>query len=795
MPPPQPNARPRSLSITIVAALMIALTLPVCSSDKTIATTIPLPDGASDAFGVLPAEVGGWKVTRGAAAGYVPDQSCKECHEPLFESYQSVGMARSFYQLTPATAVEDFGKTFFQEETRYYYEMNERDGKYYQKRYCKDEFGTKFAEHEVEVAWVVGSGNHARTYVSQTDHGELFQMPLSWYTGKGWGMSPGFESARHDRFERQIQRACMFCHNAYPEVPVGSDLPGSPHVFPHDMPEGIGCQRCHGPGARHVEAAADPDGREKEILDRIVNPANFTPRQSEELCMTCHTQPDVSSGGESTSRAFDRPEYAHRPGQSIMDYITYFDFGSAEDRASKIEVNHHGHRMRKSLCYTASEGKLSCMSCHDPHRKIKASERTSFYRDRCLRCHQLDDCQMEGMGTTHDPAKADCVSCHMLEARPRDVVQVTITDHLIRRKAPPGGLTSPHQPAASPLARLETIPVFPSRGPKGALLDLHTGLAKKLRLQRDEVPAVLTALRALPQKYPSAFVRVSGAISSIGDYASAVEVLREGLRLFPTDYHLRWNLAMELYRLGEHDDALTHVDTSLAAKRIPRALELRGNLLIQKGKLEPALEAFEESLKIRPVHADSWRRYAHVLKSLGRSDEAIRAFRQALARNPDEPEVYRQLFRLYVAQGKPKDALHILRQGGSRLFELRLERIVQRATGNPILRDSATALRLARELIQKMPSNPRAHLHLALVQTIAGNDQDAASAVEKARSLSADPASCTGLTLLHELSRPKSTKVAKLVERLAKEQRDPGTETLRETILRIVKANLERRGR
>jgi len=787
------KARSTPRRLQILAGLLLI----VACSDDAPSPPIPLPDGKSDAFGELPVEVAGFKVTRGAAPGYVRDQACKECHASVYESYQAVGMARSFYRLTRETAVEDFSKTFFQKETRFYYEMFERDGKYYQKRYCKDREGVRFAEHEAEIAWVVGSGNHARTYLAQTEHGEMFELPMSWYAGLGWDMSPGFGMAGHDRFERQIRRGCMFCHNAYPEVPVGSDLPGEPHLFPNEMPHGIGCQRCHGPGARHIEAAADPDGKDEDVLARILNPGRLTPQKQEEVCMTCHMQPDVSSGGNSTSRAFDRAMYSHRPDQSIMDYLVYFDFGTTADRDVKIEVNHHGHRMRQSRCHSASGGKLTCVTCHDPHRKVTEKNRVAFYRGKCVQCHKLDDCEAEEMGESIKPSEADCVSCHMLEARPRDVQQMTITDHRIRRKPPSRSLLAVHVPAMRTAAeKFETVACFPSRAPKGAMLDLHTGLAKSRNLRLDEVPALRAALRTADPKVPNAFVRAAIAIGGARDYATAVEVLRTGLAKFPSDFSLRFNLAMMLYRIGKNAEAMKQLDQALAIERRPRALELLGNLYVTVGELQPAKAAFEESLKLRPIRAKTWRRYANTLDGLGLTDLAATAFQNALNRNPDEPEIYRRLAAIHVRQGKIKAALRVLQQGASRSLELELELIQQRCAGDQRLRDAKTAVTLARTAVIEHAGSGPAHLYLAFALTITGDSRAARPILATARSLGADPASCAGLSLLYALQRKDEPEVDALLIQFRQAMVKPDPERLREPINRILAAMLaNRRGK
>ena len=40
----------------------------------------------------------------------------------------------------------------------------------------------------------LGSGNHSRGYLYRTPSGELYQLPLMWYTQTGrWGMAPGYD--------------------------------------------------------------------------------------------------------------------------------------------------------------------------------------------------------------------------------------------------------------------------------------------------------------------------------------------------------------------------------------------------------------------------------------------------------------------------------------------------------------------------------------------------------------------------------------------------------------------------
>ena len=137
----------------------------------------------------------------------------------------------------------------------------------------------------------MGSGNHVRSYLHRTARGALIELPLAWYAENGgtWAMSPG-----HDRDymlpPRTIAYECMFCHNAYPRIPAGHDEPAASRSTRATLPEGIDCQRCHGPGGNHVRAAQTAGSSVDAIRNAIVNPARLTRERQMEVCMQCHLE-------------------------------------------------------------------------------------------------------------------------------------------------------------------------------------------------------------------------------------------------------------------------------------------------------------------------------------------------------------------------------------------------------------------------------------------------------------------------------------------------------------------------
>ena len=755
---------------------------------------ISLADGNSDQYGALPKTVDGWNVTRGAAAGYVSDESCSICHEAIYKSYQAMGMARSFYRLVPATVVEDLGKTFHHELTGRYYEMFERDGKYYQKRYCKDKEGRPYAEFEAEVAWVIGSGNHVRSYLSQTEHGQLHQLPLSWYTEQGWGMSPGYDQKNHSGFEREITRGCMFCHNAYPETPVGSDLHYKPNIFPHELPHGIGCQRCHGPGARHVEKATDPDSSNEEVRSRILNPARFTPQQRDDLCMTCHLQPEALAACELMPRSFSRLMFSQLPGQALTDFITYLDHGTLQERRQRIQVNGHAYRMRWSRCHSASDGKLTCLTCHDPHRKVPPAEQADFYRKKCMQCHKLTDCQMEEMGSTRDPGASDCVSCHMVKVRPEDVVHVTITDHFIRRFPPNTNLTAPRKEHGTKRHALEIVPYFPKRSGEHPLWKLYAGFGSVNAPTAEAMQRWRLAFQQTGPHTVGAYVDVGQSLRLCGDHGGAIALLTEGVEKFPNVAEVHCALGEALWVSGQLDLAVARLEKAHELDRTnPSINRSLADVYSVTGQLPKARAAYERSLNLRPVNWLTWRQYAATLVKIGDLNAAVEAFRRAIALNPDDEYAFYTMGSLFAAQRRWKEMFGIMKQGATHLLEMKLHLIVAYLQcGDRKFRDTPKGLAHAVEAVREHEDNARCHLHLALAMIFADKGQEAAAVIDTARAKGGDPACCDGLLLLDCLRRGDQVKARQLRAKFERALQDSSNEPLRGLLVGLVEEAAEK---
>src|SRR5215510_1604615 len=216
----------------------------------------------------------------------------------------------------------------------------------------------------------------------------MIELPITWYAENGgyWAMSPGYDRPDHAGFSRKINYRCMSCHNGYIQIQSQADAGEGSARFPERLPEGIDCQRCHGPGKAHVEVVRQGAPPER-VRGAIINPARLSLDRKMEVCMQCHLE-TTSQKLPATLLRYGRGAFSYRPGEPLEDFILHFDRppgGKDEDRFEFVSA---AYRLRKSACYLKSRGALTCVTCHNPHEPSNTPAALLRYNEACLKCHQ-----------------------------------------------------------------------------------------------------------------------------------------------------------------------------------------------------------------------------------------------------------------------------------------------------------------------------------------------------------------------------------------------------------------------
>jgi predicted CXXCH cytochrome family protein len=554
-----------------------------------------------------------------AANAYVDPAICARCHADKARTYSQTGMGRSFYRLTAETAVEDFksGLPFHHEASDTYFNVLAHDGKYFQRRWQIGFDGKEANVEEKQIDFVLGSGNHARTYLHLTSRGTLQQLPLGWYSEKGgyWGMNPGYDKADYQGSTRVIHYECMFCHNAYPRIPPGHDEPGAQAEYMEPIPLGIDCQRCHGPGQEHVAAAERKDATHEQIRAAIVNSARLSPEREMEVCLQCHLETTSRLLPHSLQR-FNRGPFSYRPGEPLAAFRLSFDMAPAKN--TNFEIADAAYRLRESMCFLKSAGKLRCTTCHDPHAITHDETAAARYNATCQNCHKV----FAQVRVEHS-AGANCVACHMPKRRTDDAVHVVMTDHKIVRLKPAQDLLAEKaeiQESPATTYRGEVVPYLPPAPAPNSDDLLYDALAQIT--DRSNLNAGLARLSAL-----------------IG-------------RLHPAQAGFYSGLAEGYRSAGDLPKAILWFEE--AARRAPNSeiIQLeRGNAFIASQQWAKAEVAFRAAIKLQPDDAAAWGLLGWALWQQDKTAEAKSDLEKSIELDPDAPDPHNYLASLLMGSG------------------------------------------------------------------------------------------------------------------------------------------------
>ena len=598
-------------------------------------------------------ETSRWRNVYDTSAKYVGMETCRGCHQPIYETFMQTGMGMSLGRATKEKSAADFSPAHalvYDTALDFYYKPFWVRDTFYIMEFRMD--GKDTVHKKVQrVDYVVGSGQHTNSHLFNTN-GYIYQAPITFYTQKRrWDLAPGFENGASSRFQRMIQLECMTCHNGYPAFETKSE-----NKFT-SIKTGIDCERCHGPGSFHVHdrQTSTPVDTSKGPDYSIVNPRRLTTELQNNVCQRCHLQGIAVLNDGKTFFDF-------RPGMKLSEVMNVFmpEYEGAQD---KMIMASHVERMKKSNCYVQS-GKMSCITCHNPHVSVKFTPR-SQYMNACVGCHGNVAGQTQCAETPQARALTsnDCVTCHMPHNGSIDIPHVAVTDHYIRRRP----MSDTLRKKITAFLGLKCFnndhpdPITTARG----FLEFYERYTKSKGL-------IDSALAYLDQQKETEDTKKQNR-----DYIRAYFLLNNFEQAVSFATHLppaNVTDAWTAYRIGESYYQLRHPDSALrwykrSVEIWPYSLDFEnkyGICLLALGKLPEAKEVFNFVVTENPNHISANTNLGYIFMQEGNS---AMSYDYLLRAEKDDPDYEQNLVNLAVwyhntnqpAQARKK-LLHLLKK-------------------------------------------------------------------------------------------------------------------------------------
>lgn len=554
---------------------------------------------------------------------YVGSTACRECHSDIWDRYQTHPMSQSLGKASEVSLVEDYSpESSFARGGREYYVERQGDSVGHHERQT-DEQGEVIYDQAVRVDYAVGSGKRGRSYVIDRG-GLLFLSPIAWYSEKQrWDLAPGYPDRGHLRFERRVVDRCISCHSGR----VAPDTGRVDHFQEPAIVEfAIGCERCHGPGGEHVAGRRGPNSPAHK--DDIVNPARLTSGKRESICNQCHLHGDVEI------LRYGRRDFDFRPGMHVGEIWSFLLTHADRDSQAPKSVS-QVQQMYDSACALRSAGRLTCVSCHDPHFSPAEADKPDFYRQKCLACHAVGDCR-ELPERRQAPAIADsCVACHMPRLNASDVPHTTQTDHRVPRR--PGG--APAKSHAKHEVGDDFVEIFDQAAAPLSVLD----------------ESRIRGLVAAKSAEEGRNLRLA---------SRARHYLEPVFRAAPDDYETGDGLAVIRF-LERDEDAAVAIWIGLLHVSPVHEQTLQSLLLAcrKQGRDVDALGYLDRLLEANPWHAQFWQQRSQLQSTLGRRQEALASGLRALELDPSLQELYQPLAELARSLGKVEQARRLEQTG------------------------------------------------------------------------------------------------------------------------------------
>lgn len=564
---------------------------------------------------------------------YVGKDKCIQCHSAVHETFQHTGMGQSFGKATKSKSSANFHSNSNVVNDSILNLSYQADWKGSDLIFTEFRLSGKDTIHKRQerIDYIIGSGQHTNSHLF-TVNNFLFQAPITFYTQKGiWDLAPGFENGFNSRFSRYIGKECMTCHNGLPEM---SDEANNLY---DQIPLGIDCERCHGPGEIHVK-----DKINELIVDTskgpdysIVNPKRLSIDYQNSLCQRCHLQ-----GIAVLQEGKDYDDF--KPGMLLKDIMDVYlpQFSNGDD---KMLMASHVERLKKSKCFNSK--KLSCITCHNPHLSVEETS-SSIFNQQCKSCHANYKEAHKGEELIED----DCITCHMPKTGSIDIPHVAFTDHFIgihKEEAKTSnkevnefeGLVCINNKQADDISKIKAYLAYYQKYDQNTYsIDSAQSL-----LNKTKDPALEIELAYVLKKYKE--------VISISKKYNETEL----------NHKNAYRVGESYYQLAKYHLAITHLKKALQLKpkHTEYAIKL-GAAYVNTSNLEEAAAIFRYVISLNPKEAVAFCNLGYIQMLKANYSSAEENLRRSISLDPDYRLAWENLINLFYQTNRKVQAINVI---------------------------------------------------------------------------------------------------------------------------------------
>ena len=305
--------------------------------------------------------------------------ACVNCHAGVASSYSHAAMHHALETPGANPTLESHPNLSLQQGP-YHYVVQTKDG---HSTYSVSD-GT--SSITVPIRWIFGQ--HSQTWVLERD-GEMYESLVSYFQlEQGLATTPGdghvMPTNLVEAFGRKLSKweaiQCFSCH--------ATNSAKGEQLNLESLRPGVGCERCHAGGERHMA-----DARDGNFSSLPKSLKAMSAEDAANFCGQCHRTWDAT-----VRNRFHGP----------------------------VDVRFQPYRLANSKCFIGNDQRISCLACHNPHEE--ANHNLIAYDAKCLACHGKS---AAASVKTCPVSATNCVSCHMPRI-PLPGGHAVFTDHLIR---------------------------------------------------------------------------------------------------------------------------------------------------------------------------------------------------------------------------------------------------------------------------------------------------------------------------------------------------------------------------